>query len=496
MKEIAELLTKLTGIELSRGGLSRSLERHAEQRAAELGLAGVEEYYEKVTAGDDGERERLFDVVGVPHTWFFRDMALLESAREALRASAGQGRPLTIWVPGCATGEDAYSLSMLIQEMGCEARITASDISGRSLERARAGLYGPHSVRELPAAYSGYLRRSGDIWRVTEEIRGRVSFRQHNLMDPPLQHPNGWDLILCRNVLIYFSTEVGAACAERLGSALHPRGTVLFGPGELIQGVPPNLVPVMLDRRVAFRRRSAGLQGGEGVRPPRGITSSSAAAVAAPAAAEQQRRAGAGALPPLPMAGSLQTSCKGAVARPLAKASAGALATRMTSGAASPPARASVTTSVTTSAAAAPQLSAADPSLASPASRTMPGGCLFQRADITAAAQEILEASARDPLNPELRMLAGIALYTARDYLASLGELRAALLLDDRLWPAALYQGLCLDSMGAPLRARAEYRHAVRLLESEAATLVPLPAALAGLAGDLLAMARKKAQEW
>ena len=93
-------------------------------------------------------------------------------------------------------------------------------------------------------------------------------------------------------------------------------------------------------------------------------------------------------------------------------------------------------------------------------------------------------------------MLAGIALYTARDYLASLGELRAALLLDDRLWPAALYQGLCLDSMGAPLRARAEYRHAVRLLESEDAALVPLPEALAGLAGDLLTMARKKVLEW
>ena len=81
----------------------------------------------------------------------------------------------------------------------------------------------------------------------------------------------------------------------------------------------------------------------------------------------------------------------------------------------------------------------------------------------------------------------------AREATYSVVMIDPALLLDDRLWPAALYQGLCLDSMGAPQRARTEYRHAVRLLESDSAELAPLPAALEGLAGDLLMMARRKA---
>src|SRR5690606_8624407 len=119
---------------------------------------------------------------------------------------------------------------------------------------------------------------------------------------------------------------------------------------------------------------------------------------------------------------------------------------------------------------------------------------LFRQSDIGDAVDELLATSAREPLDAELRMLAGIALYTARDYRSGLLHLRAALLLDDRLWPAALYLGLCLDSMGDPLRARAEYRHAAFLVETGMAQQVPLPGPLEGFETELLAMVRTKAR--
>lgn len=429
MSEIARLLTRLTGIDLSRGGLRSSLERFIDQRAQELGLRGVEEYYALVLGGDRDEQQRLFDVVGVPHTWFFRDAALLDVAEQVVRQATEKRRPVSIWIPGCATGEDAYSLSMMLQDLGRDVRITATDISARSLELARTARYGAHSMRELPSQYATYLRRTKDSWTVIEPVRELVSFQHHNLMDEPLGRQGGWDLILCRNVLIYFSAETTAACVERLAKSLRHGGTLLLGPGEHVESLPSCARPVMMGQRLTFVRED--------------------------------------------------TSDRVVARPPLRRAFENRAADRLRQ-----PQRSHAPT---------PRAPVA-PEKPSSVREVDPRARLLHQSDIGAAIDELLEASARDPLDAELRMLAGIALYTARDYRLGLSHLRAALLLDDRLWPAALYQGLCLDSMGDPLRARAEYRHAASLVETGIVDQVPLPGALEGFATELVAMVRTKAR--
>lgn len=437
MSEIAQLLTRLTGIDLSRGGLRSSLERFVDQRAQELGLRGVEEYYALVLRGDRDEQQRLFDVVGVPHTWFFRDAALLDVADQVVRQATDRRRPVDVWIAGCATGEDAYSLSMMLQDLGRNVRITATDISARSLELARAARYGAHSVRELPHQYAAYLRRTKDSWTVIEPVRELVSFQHHNLMDEPLGRQGGWDLILCRNVLIYFSSETTAACVERLAKGLRRGGTLLLGPGEHLESPPPSLRPVMIGQRLAFVHEDA---------PHRVVARPSLRRAPENREADRSRQ-------PQPQS--------------------------------QPQPQRSKTLS--------PRATVA-PEKPSSVREADPRARLLHQSDIGHAIDELLESSARDPLDAELRMLAGIALYTARDYRLALSHLRAALLLDDRLWPAALYQGLCLDSMGDPLRARAEYRHAASLVETGIADQVPLPGALEGFATELVAMVRTKAR--
>ena len=107
-------------------------------------------------------------------------------------------------------------------------------------------------------------------------------------------------------------------------------------------------------------------------------------------------------------------------------------------------------------------------------------------------ANQDLSSSSEMPTDPNMRMVSGIALYSAGDLERALHELRAASLLDEQLWPATIYQGMCLESMGHPDLARAEYRHAVQVLERNPESYSLLPQELDGLGRDLLEMARRK----
>src|SRR5690606_15356386 len=113
-----------------------------------------------------GESERLIDVISVPHTWFFRDSVQLNAIIDALSAVDTRRRPLRVWVPGCATGEDAYSLALLARAAGLELEVTASDLSRKSLQRAEEAVFGPFSLRELPPPFWSELESIGKAHRV------------------------------------------------------------------------------------------------------------------------------------------------------------------------------------------------------------------------------------------------------------------------------------------------------------------------------------------
>jgi chemotaxis protein methyltransferase CheR len=235
LRAAGEALARHTGLSLS-AGLALTLRTAVEAAARERGetpsaLAAA------AAAGEAGALELLAEHAVVGETSFWRHPeALLALAAEW----AGHPAPRSIWCAGCASGEEPYSLAMALAgvgrvEAGAPAdRILATDLSARALALARAGGYGLNALRRLPAPLRGrWLRadRAAAAWRVDDRLRGLVRYERHNLLDPP--PGQGFDAILCRNVVIYFEPEVARATLARLVGALAPGGWLVLGPVEL-----------------------------------------------------------------------------------------------------------------------------------------------------------------------------------------------------------------------------------------------------------------------
>lgn len=182
-------------------------------------------------------------------TYFFRDHGQFDLLRQSLLPELIERRrhtkTLRIWSAGCASGEEPYSLAILLDILlpepdGWTIQIIGSDISSAALAKARQARYGPWSFRQVPAELrQGYFRQEGAEWRLHERIRCMVSFRAMNLIDAPF--PDGdlqdMDLILCRNVFIYFDSDTIAVVANKLAASLSEGGYLMTAHAEL-SGVP------------------------------------------------------------------------------------------------------------------------------------------------------------------------------------------------------------------------------------------------------------------
>jgi len=168
----------------------------------------------------------------VGETCFLRHPEQL-AAVIALLPTLGQGGSLLCWSAGCASGEEPYSLAMLLQESGRQGdRIIATDRSEELLARARAGRYGAWTVRRVEAARRArWFRPAGAELEVVPSLRDAVEFRRHDLVEEPA--PWSFDAVLCRNVLLYFSPGEARALAARLLTAVRPGGILVLGPVEL-----------------------------------------------------------------------------------------------------------------------------------------------------------------------------------------------------------------------------------------------------------------------
>jgi chemotaxis protein methyltransferase CheR len=169
----------------------------------------------------------------VAETYFARHPEQLAALRVTLRREEGTA-PLRVWCAGCASGEEAYTVAALLFEAGRGAPgcVLGTDVSEKSLAAARRGRYGPWSLRALPEPdRSRWLQAERDHWSVLPAIQELVAFRRHNLVaDPP---PSvGFDIVLCRNVLIYFDRPTAAVVVGRLFDAVRPGGLVALAPAE------------------------------------------------------------------------------------------------------------------------------------------------------------------------------------------------------------------------------------------------------------------------
>jgi len=223
------------------------------RRLRALGIDSFARYFELISgpaAGD--ERAHFLDCITTHETRFFRGPRQLEFLEHHLlpgwlaAADAGlRARRLRVWSAGCASGEEPYSVAMLLlqglpAEAGFGLEILGTDLSPRVLEQARVGVYPLARAEEIPRPLreAWMLRGKGSqqgLMRASPRLRARVRFQTHNLHDPDDLLDGRFDLILCRNVLIYFDAVARAGVIERLVKQLAPGGTLLLGHAESLR---------------------------------------------------------------------------------------------------------------------------------------------------------------------------------------------------------------------------------------------------------------------
>jgi chemotaxis protein methyltransferase CheR len=210
-------------------------------RAHEAGFDSPLDYYYFLRYDDRERREfdELVEALVVNETYFFREAdALRFLCDDVLRPAVAKGRRPRVWCAACSTGEEPLTLAMLLadKELLGHVEIVASDISRRALERATAGVYGPRSLRAVTGEARWFDVSPVDDGkrRVRSEIRAAVKWHRVNLFDADAVAALGghFDVILCRNVLIYFDEDTIRAVVARLAGSLRDGGLLLVGASE------------------------------------------------------------------------------------------------------------------------------------------------------------------------------------------------------------------------------------------------------------------------
>jgi len=216
------------------------------ERLRETGVRDVSTYLERLS--DPAERQRLVDEVTIQETHFFRNPPQVRALRqhvlpELLKHAEKNGRRLRIWSAGCSTGEEPFSIAMLLRELlpstdGWDVKVLATDVSQRALAAARTGRYGARAVMNATPDELARFFVAGpdDTYEVRPEVRELVEFRHHNLVTEPVPFPSNEriDLVLCRNVTIYFSRETTRELMKRLHTCLRDGGYLFLGHSETL----------------------------------------------------------------------------------------------------------------------------------------------------------------------------------------------------------------------------------------------------------------------
>ncbi len=252
LARVCELLYRQTGI-LVPADRRPFIERRVRERMGATGTDGVPGYLARLRADTDGEVQLFVNAFTVNETYFFREAHQLHCLTASLMPAVAAGRdpadPIRIWSMPCATGEEPYSLAIWLLEHWPEVdrweiEIVGSDIDTRALAAAGAGRYGARALGRLPpdlvARY--FTAEAGTAvpsWRILPELRDSVRFSRRNLVDGPGMAQEGrFDIVFCRNVLIYFDDASRRLAANTLFSALRPGGFLCLGHTESMDRIP------------------------------------------------------------------------------------------------------------------------------------------------------------------------------------------------------------------------------------------------------------------
>jgi len=229
------------------------------RRLRELGLVSYGDYFERVVE-DEAEKIRMLDAICTNETHFFREPRHFEFLAErifpAWRAEADAGRRprrIRVWSAACSTGEEPYTIAMMLLSAfpaGWELEVLASDLSTKVLDRAAAGVWPLEKSKEIPEEHlkafmlRGYGAQEG-LMKAGPEIRGIVRFARVNLVGDDWPAGPPFDLVFCRNVLIYFERQAKITVVERLVDRLAPQGYLFLGHAESLGGFTTKARPVL-----------------------------------------------------------------------------------------------------------------------------------------------------------------------------------------------------------------------------------------------------------
>ncbi len=291
-RRFAELIREITG-NIVPAERHDFLEELAERRRRVLALPGVPAYLEALAAGElDSEWEPLVSLITIKESYFFRAPQQFEAIREhvlprLLRARAGTRR-LRVWSAACARGEEPATLAMLLAGerdlAGWEWSVLATDLDAEAVELARRGIYSERAVAQVPPELlERWFARRGKLFELAPELRARIDYRPLNLAHPPYDLPAAeYDLILLRNVLIYFRRPLQRWVVGQVAKALAKKGCLFLGASETLWQVQEELEAVDLKTCFCYRHW----------RTPRPkVETAPPAAAEAPAAAERPRAA-------------------------------------------------------------------------------------------------------------------------------------------------------------------------------------------------------------
>lgn len=234
------------------------LESRLRRRVRDTGSSNFEEYIERAFEDPGGELVHLIDAVTTNKTDFFRESDhfafLSQKALPELRPDWGMTRSCKVWSVACSTGEEVYTLAMVLEERRrhvptFDYRILGTDISARAVETARAAIYAQARIEPVSTEFSKryFLRGTGDragTVRVKPGLRRKAQFHRLNLMDESYPIRDTFELIFCRNVIIYFDRKTQEALLRRLISYLAPGGYLFLGHSESLSGFDLGVVSV------------------------------------------------------------------------------------------------------------------------------------------------------------------------------------------------------------------------------------------------------------
>jgi len=252
-----DLIAERAGIYFDRGK-QESLKDNLLQRMADCGLTNFADYLHLLSSpAGSKEFDRLLDLITIPETHFFRDRAQFSALErfvipETVKKKSYPGASLRIWSAGCSTGEEPYTIAMIVAAAMVDrpTQILATDVSNHALKVAREGVYAGRSVRDMPQEFlNRFFTKKGDQYVLDESIKQMVEFRYFNLVsDPfPLKEMSGWDVIFCRNVTIYFQAEATRKVIHNLYQSLRHGGYLFAGYSESLRYISDEFNIVQMD---------------------------------------------------------------------------------------------------------------------------------------------------------------------------------------------------------------------------------------------------------